>query len=86
MTRFSLMIVGVLDLLLEPHTRVIDFFMPIYIFFFGVMTLAIDFDLKLIIEYCGFLSNFFGRGLFNVYCGLNLIMTYQLSSTDLVEQ
>jgi TM2 domain-containing membrane protein YozV len=44
---------------------------------FGLFTLAGDFNLTPIIEYCSFLGNFYGRGLFNIYVGCTLWCTAQ---------
>ena len=49
---------------------------PVYLVLFGIMGLAGDLNLKWITDYCAFLGNFFGRGLFNIYIGSTIMMSY----------
>ena len=44
------------------------------------MTMAGDLEIKIILKFCGFLGNFYGRGIFNIYCGANMLMTYEFQT------
>jgi hypothetical protein len=36
--------------------------------------IAGDFEFNYILKICGFLSNFYGRALFIIYCGVNMLL------------
>lgn len=48
---------------------------PLYLILFGCMTIAGDFELSIVLKWCGFLGHFILRGLFTFYCGLNLLIS-----------
>ena len=63
-----------------PHIlinkRFRDIITPIYLVLFGIMNIAGDLNIKLIVNNCSFLGNFFGKGLFNVYIGYTIYIVY----------
>ena len=46
---------------------------PFYFAIFGIMMIASDLNIRLIIEKCNFLDQYIGRGLFNVFVGFQII-------------
>ena len=73
----TLAAMGVCQMIFGQIGNFIFFLMPGYLVLFGLMTVAGDFEIKIILKFCGFLGNFFGRGVFNIYCGANMLMTYE---------
>lgn len=65
---------GVWSLISGGLSGIISIFIPICTILFGLMMVAGDFEIKIILENCGFLDNLVGRGLFNMFCGGQLIM------------
>ena len=43
-----------------------------YLILFGFMTIAGDFNVPFVLEWCGFLGHFLYRGIFTIYCSVNL--------------
>ena len=66
---------GVWGLISGGLASVIGIFIPICTILFGLMMVAGEFEIKLILENCGFLDNLVGRGFFNMFCGGQLIMS-----------
>jgi len=46
---------------------------PFYFAIFGLMMIASDLNIKMIIESCNFLDKYMGRGLFNVFVGSQML-------------
>jgi len=46
---------------------------PFYFAIFGIMMIASDLNIRLIIEKCNFLDIYIGRGLFNIFVGSQII-------------
>lgn len=57
---------------------------PLYLILFGCMTIAGDFELSIVLKWCGFLGHYTLRGLFTFYCGLNLLIS-RTSLTKLLQ-
>jgi len=66
---------GVWSLISGGLSGIMSIFIPICTILFGLMMVAGDFEIKIILENCGFLDNLVGRGLFNMFCGGQLIMS-----------
>jgi len=64
---------GVLALLGGYRYNLYTYVVPFYFAIFGVMMLASDFNIRLIIEKCNFLDVYIGRGLFNVFVASQVI-------------
>lgn len=61
--------------LVSGISQIIQIFIPVCTILFGLMMVAGDFEIKVILENCGFLDNLIGRGFFNMFCGGQLIMS-----------
>lgn len=70
-----MLVVGTLDFVFgEGGFISIKNIVPLYLILFGCMTIAGDFELKIVLKWCGFLGHYTLRGLFTFYCGLNLLI------------
>jgi len=64
----------------------IDYIFPLYLSFFGLMMITAEVDIQWIKDYCGFLRNYVGRGIFNIYCAsLCLYYSFNNSGDPLVQ-
>merc|ERR1719265_340955 len=70
---FGLIAAGVLQFFLS-WLNFAAFLYAFYVITFGIIMLAGDFEIEVILVNMAFLGNFFGRGLFNLYTGASLIM------------
>lgn len=50
-----------------------SYVVPFYFAFFGLMMIASDLNIRLIIDRCNFLDVYIGRGLFNVFVGSQIV-------------
>lgn len=46
---------------------------PFYFAFFGLMMIASDLNLSVIVDKCAFLDIYIGRGLFNIFVGFQMV-------------
>ena len=46
---------------------------PFYYAFFGLMMIASDLNISLIVDKCAFLDVYIGRGLFNIFVGVQMV-------------
>jgi hypothetical protein len=77
-----MVLVGVLEILFG-NTGLLSLahVSSLFMILFGLMTAAGDMNLPFILEWCGFLGHFVYRGIFTIYCSVNLFHV----STKLVE-
>lgn len=63
-----------------------EFILPAYIAFSGLVILLIECNIKIIVRNMRFLYNFFGRGFFNIYVGVMPLSLLDTNSDDQVLQ
>jgi hypothetical protein len=71
---------GALCLLGGPDINIYSWFAPFYFAIFGIMMIASDLNIELIIQNCNFLDRYMGRGLFNIFVGSQILDQAQLQS------
>mmetsp|Transcript_95486 Transcript_95486/g.132644 ORF Transcript_95486/g.132644 Transcript_95486/m.132644 type:complete len:162 (+) Transcript_95486:64-549(+) len=65
-------------------TRIYAWFAPAYFVIFGLMMIASDLNIRIIIDNCAFLDKYAGRGFFNVFVGSQILeQAQQVASTSL---
>ena len=64
---------GVLALLGGYRYNLYTYCVPFYFAFFGLIMIASDLNIHLIVESCNFLDIYMGRGLFNIFVGSQVI-------------
>lgn len=70
---FLMIGIGVLEILLGEKGLISVGHIPsLYLILFGVMTNAGDLNVPSVLEWCGFLGHFLYRGIFTIYCSVNL--------------
>lgn len=70
---FLMIGIGALEILLGTHSMMSISHIPsIYLMLFGFMTCAGDLNVPFVLEWCGFLGHFMYRGIFTIYCSVNL--------------
>lgn len=70
---FLMIFIGALEILLGTKGLISLGHIPsVYLILFGFMTCAGDLNVPLVLEWCGFLGHFVYRGIFTVYCSVNL--------------
>jgi len=57
----------------EAVSSIYSYFAPAYFVIFGLMMIASDLNLTLVIENCTFLDKYAGRGFFNVFVGSQIL-------------
>ena len=70
---FLMIIIGAFEIFLGTNGLVSISHIPsVYLILFGFMTCAGDLNVPFVLEWCGFLGHFLYRGIFTIYCSVNL--------------
>lgn len=70
--------------MLFTTSGLMNYLVPGYLTFFGFLMLAGDIEIKAVLNICGFLANFYGRSIFIVYCGVNILVFSTTSTTNVL--
>ena len=70
---FLMIGIGTLEILLGTSGLLSIAHIPsLYLILFGFMTCSGDLNVPFVLEWCGFLGHFLYRGIFTIYCSVNL--------------
>lgn len=78
-----IIVIGVCQIIFTK-SGLFNYLVPGYLIFFGFLMMAGDIEVKAVLSICGFLGNFYGRAIFTVYCGVNILIFSAVDSTNAI--